>query len=229
MDFDSDDALSRYSALMAEMPRLFRNEPGQAVTILVEPEDIQAAKAAARANRMARGQITDDLRVGVLSRDPYMMLVRDAVRFMDGSLGLYNRIVEGGAVAVVPIYRRRLVLVEIFRHGARDWMLEFPRGGVGTGEREDDAARREIAEEIGGRISELRDLGRFTPGGSSIATPSRLFGARLDAIGPLDTAEGIRRVHLVSAETFEDLVRTEKIYCGFTISAFMRARVMGFL
>ena len=228
-EFSGSETLRRYFALMAECPELFRRSPDEAITILTDPAEIQAAVDFVRRQRRAAAMKAADLRVGVLADDPYMTIVRDPVRFMDGSMGLYNRVVESGSVAVIPIYRERLVLLEIFRHGTHEWMLEFPRGAALHAESSDDAARREVAEELGGTVAELVDLGRFTPGGSSIAVSSRLFGARLAGIGDVQRGESIRGLRLVSASEFERLVGDGAIFCGFTMAAYLRARVMGFL
>ncbi|HEX8082028.1 MAG TPA: NUDIX hydrolase [Jatrophihabitans sp.] len=40
-----------------------------------------------------------------------------------------------------------------------EWTLEFPQGGLDTGERAEDAAERELVEETGHRVLSLRRLG----------------------------------------------------------------------
>lgn len=128
--FSHQDAMARYFELIARHPELGRNAPDADIQILTDPQLIQQACDAAHAARAARNLDVDDLRVGVLASDPYMTIIRDPVQFGNGSLGLYNRIFENRSVAVLPLIGDRAVVIRIFRHGLRQWSLEFPRGGV---------------------------------------------------------------------------------------------------
>jgi len=90
-----DICLRRYRELRARKPEIFGNPSGCPTTILFEAGEIKRAQKDVLDERHAAGWITDDLRVGVLAEDPYVgHVIRDAVRFFDGKLGLYNR---GGA------------------------------------------------------------------------------------------------------------------------------------
>jgi ADP-ribose pyrophosphatase len=225
--FSQPGSLTSYFALMQEMPRLFENRGPGSIEILSDPEDIKAAQEAALQMRQSHGLDTSDLRTGLIARDPYMIMLRDAVRFPDGSLGLYNRIVEAESVAVLPLLGDKLVLLRIFRHGLRDWSLEFPRGGCEAGETPEQTARREVREEIGAEIDELIPLGRFTPGGSSLTIGAHFFAARIQEFGEPDRADGIDTIETMSVARVEDLMRDSTIIDGFTLSIFLRARLAG--
>src|SRR5690349_8467336 len=82
----------RYHELRRMQPQLFTNPPGLIYEILIRPEDVTAAQDEARRVRAAEGATVEDMRIGVLAEDPYATMLREAVRFPDGSLGLYNRI-----------------------------------------------------------------------------------------------------------------------------------------
>lgn len=228
MAFDADSAMARYLELQRAQPDLFRNAAG-GIDILVDPASTEAARKQARIVRSAAGQDTQDLRVGLLAHDPYMTVVRDAVRFPNGDLGLHNRIVERRSVAVLPLLDGDPVIIKTFRHGLRDWSLEFPRGAVDAGESREAAVRRELEEEIGANILELTSLGDFTPGGSSLSIISGLFAACIDGIGAPQRAEGIAEVHVLPVGELENLIVSGKIIDGFTLSLFARARLRGLL
>ena len=143
----------------------------------------------------------------------------------DGALGLYNRIIETAPVAVLPLLGGRPVLMKVFRHGLRDWSLEFPRGACDAGETPEAGVRRELAEEIGAQAPELIPLGQFTPGGSSLSIRAWLFAAEIDRIGTRDLREGIEDVRDVDVATLEQKILSSEIIDGFTLALFTRARL----
>ncbi len=228
-DYSQHETLESYMSLVRERPELFYNKDERGIEILTSLDEIKAAQDSARRSRLKSGLETMDLRAGLLARDPYMIMLRDAVRFLDGSLGLYNRIVELPSVAVMPLLDGRPVLIKIFRHGLRDWALEFPRGGCDPGETPETAIHRELAEEIGANIMELIPLGDFTPGGSSLSIRAKLFAAHIDQIGRPNCTDGIGDVRAVDTSEVEELIRTSRIIDGFTLSTFLRARLAGLI
>ncbi|MEU3406997.1 NUDIX hydrolase [Streptomyces sp. NPDC006670] len=200
----------RYEALRAERPELFRNEPG-GIEILTDPEAVAAAG-------------------GVLYQDPYVMLLRDAVRFPDGREGTYIRAIgataEPGCV-VLPLLEGRVVLIEHFRHAPRAWGWEIPRG-FGTQGLEDAAnAAKELREEIGAEVLELLPLGVVHPDTGVMGDRVLLYAARIDGIGALAVGEGIRRTLTVPFEEAEAMVLDGRITDGFTMAALLRARLAG--
>jgi ADP-ribose pyrophosphatase len=216
-----------YFRIMRERPELFHNGDASGIEVLTSPDAIRAAQESARDIRQKRGLDVSDLRVGVLASDPYMLILRDAVRFVDGSLGLYNRIVEVPSVAVLPLLDGRPVLIKIFRHGLRDWCWEFPRGGRDRGEPSEASVRRELREEIGAEIRDLVALGDFTPGGSSLSIRADLYAAHIDRVGEPEHADNISEVRVVEVGECEALIRSSQIIDGFSLALFLRARLAG--
>jgi ADP-ribose pyrophosphatase len=226
MSHDREDvALSGYRRLMDARPDLFGNSPNGGIVILRSDAEISEARRQAKALRAARGQDVEDLRVGLLAHDPYMTLVRDPVRFPDGTLGLYNRVIENTSVAVLPLLEGRPVMINVFRHGLRDWSLEFPRGGCEGDESPEKAAVRELAEEIGAAARKLIPLGEFTPGGSSLSIRARLFAAEIDRLGEWDRAEGVESTHVFDIADLERKISSSEIIDGFSLALFTRARL----
>jgi ADP-ribose diphosphatase len=224
-DFSAFGARSGYRALVQEKPDWFLNHPRGGIEILTSDTDVERACREAERFRAAHGLSTADLRAGLLAHDPYMTVVRDAVRFPDGSLGLYNRIIETAPVAVLPLLDGRPVVMKVFRHGLRDWSLEFPRGACDPGEPPEAGARRELEEEIGARALKLIPLGQFTPGGSSLAIRAWLFAAEIDRIGKRDLREGIEDVRDLDVATLERQIASGEIIDGFSLALFTRARL----
>ncbi|GBE42301.1 ADP-ribose pyrophosphatase [bacterium BMS3Bbin10] len=225
-DHSQAAALERYFSLLQAHPEWFENHNG-GIELLTGVNEIRAAQNAVREVRAARGLDISDLRVGVLASDPFMTVLREAVRFPDGSLGLYNRIVELRCVAVLPLLDGKPVMIRIFRHGLRNWSLEFPRGGCDRGEPPEDAARRELREEIGAEVQELLPLGEFTPGGSSLSIRADLYAAHIDRTGAPDRADGIETIEIIPVAKIEALIQSSQIIDGFTLGLFLRARLAG--
>lgn len=87
---------------------------------------------------------------------------------------------KSDGVIVVPITTDdRIVLIRQFRHPIRMWLRELPRGASEEGESPDDAARRELKEEIGAEALEIFPLGRIvTDSGQQVGHP-HIVAARI--------------------------------------------------
>lgn len=225
--FDPAGCLSRYLELAAQRPGQFVNPPGDIYEILLEPGRIAHAQAEARHHRVANGLPSEDTRVGVLAEDPYLLVMRDAVRFADGSYGLYNRLMVPSGAAILPILDGRIVLLNRFRHGTRRWHLEVPRGSFsGVGTREDEA-RRELFEEIGAEAAAMIDLGQLHSTTGCLDEEHQLFVAKIAAIGSPDRHEAIQSLEVLPIARVEALIADGTITDGPTLALFLRGRLRG--
>ncbi|GGZ32855.1 NUDIX hydrolase [Streptomyces poonensis] len=243
--------MNRYKELRRTRPELFTNHPG-GIEILSDAADVRAVRRAVRAwiaRRMARGSrarrwwaryaaMLVPVRLGVLSADPFLLLLRDPVRFPDGTLGVYDRVVSPRptttvGVVVLPLLGSdsgadgRIVLIEHYRHATRSWHWEAVRGSGEPGATGEEDAVRELQEELGVRPEELIPLGATHPDTGLLGDRVELFAARIASIGPLDGHEGIRRAVTVSLREAEDMVVRGEITDGFTLGALYRARLAG--
>lgn len=228
-----------YEALRRARPELFANEPG-GFEILFGADEVEAAR------RAGSGTAEPAEPVGVVYADRFITVVRDAVRFPGGALGLYVRVLpasEAPGVVVLPLLAPatgdadadadpdavRIVLVEHYRHATRAWHLEAPRGVGEPGASGAANAARELAEELGTEPRELIPLGDVHPDTGLLAGRVELFAARIDRIGPPETSEGIRRAVTLSPAAAADLIREGPLTDGFTIAALTRAWLSGVL
>lgn len=221
------DPLSGYRSLRQAAPELFANPPGAAFEILTDPGQQQLAAAQVAGLLRDLGLPPESAGIGLLYRDQYLTLVRDAVRFRDGSVGGYLRILASGdglGAAVMPLIERRIALVRHFRHATRQWHWEIPRGFGPAGEPPDQTARRELEEEIKVRATQLIHLGTLHVDTGLSSASSELFLARGDGIGPPETSEGIDDVRLVAPAELEEMIRGGAITDSFTLAAFAHAR-----
>ncbi len=131
---------------------------------------------------------------------------------------------RGDAVAIVahnPL-RKTILLTEQFRYPAyqpekRDgWLLEIPAGIIDPNESSEDAIRREVEEEIGYRVENVKHIATFflTPGGSSERVI--LYYARIDATnkraaggGVAEEGEDIRTIEMPVVEAVRKVAAGE--------------------
>lgn len=221
--------LRAYQALRRTRPELFRNFEGNTYEILFDAPQITQAQAAARATREKEGLPADDLRVGLLAADPYLTLLREAVRFPDGSMGLYNRVLAPVGATILPMLDGRIVLLNRFRHGTRSWHLEAPRGMVTGEDSIVDAARRELREEIGASATCIHALGAMHASNACSDEVEHLFLAEIDGTGTPDRHEAIEALCVLSVPDFEHKTREGEITDAPTLAAFLRGRLRGLL
>ena len=226
-----DRSLRRYRELCTTKPELFDNPVGCPTKILFEAEEIKGAQRDVLIERQSAGWPADDLRVGVLAEDPYIgYVIRDAVHFFDGRLGLYNRVVASGGVAVLPILPDgSIALIRIFRHPARRWFIEAPQGLVLPDRDPAAEARRELIEEMGATVGELTSLGVVYTSTALTSENLKMFTAQITAVGDPQRSEGIESISTISKDDIDRLVLDGTICDGPTMSLILRARIRGLL
>lgn len=222
--------IRRYRELTAERPDLFVSGP-DGIRILLDEAEIKAAQRHIAQRNHAKGLPPASASVGVLAEDAYILALRDAIRFPDGSLGLHNRIVYTlpQGVGVLALYQGAIILVRIYRHPVRRWMLEIPRGSVEAGHSLEETVHREVAEEIGGTVTRMVHLGRSVSDTSLCTGCLDLFYAELSEIGQPQLSEGIGDIITVTPAEFEGLLRRSEIDDGHAIAAYTHARLKGLL
>lgn len=228
--------LRAYARLRRDRPGLFASAPGDPVVI--EDGDAERASVAAsvRAELRDAGVPADYGDVGVVYRDAYMSVVRDAVRFRDGRLGSYIRMVPATACAgavVLPVTTGTaepgVMLVRHFRHAPRTWLWEAPRGFAEPGEDPRHTAERELAEELGLAVRDLTHLGTVHPDAGVSAAAVELYLATVTGDPVPDRLEGIDDVRTLSSAELGAWVAGGRISDAFTLSAYAMATARGLL
>ncbi|WP_424890606.1 NUDIX hydrolase [Streptomyces sp. XH2] len=233
-----ETAATPYDRLRATRPELFGNAPG-GIDILLDPAEVEEARRAAHGAPAAGAPeegappADDPPPVGVVYADRFVTLVRDAVRFPGGALGLYIRMLSTdaspGAVVLPLTATGDVVLVEHYRHATRSWHWEVPRGMGAPGATGAESAARELAEEIGAEATEWIPLGRLHPDSGLLGDHVELFAARIGGFGVPETSEGIRRIVTRPWPEVSGMVAEGEITCGFTIAVLTRALLNGLL
>lgn len=216
-----------YRQVAAENPGLFVNPAGAAFQILLDENGIREAEAQMAIRLTAVGAPAEWANVGVAFRDQYTLILRDAVRFADGSLGTYIRMVSPipGSVGVVilPVWQGNVLLIRHFRHATRSWHIEIPRG-FGTSRNKWHDARRELTEEISGEGVQLTDLGEMYPDTGAGSGKVALFYAEMESYGRPEEIEGIAEILPTPVHEFEQMIRDGVLEDGYLLAAYARAK-----
>ncbi|MFD5285765.1 NUDIX hydrolase [Streptomyces rubrogriseus] len=233
--------MNRYEALRRRVPEWFRNEPG-GIEILTDPALVRRARRSAvpTVRRGPLGSLRAWARAalrpvptGVVSANRYLWYLRDPVRFPDGRLGLYDRLLpppeSSPGVVVLPLLGdgAKVVLIEHYRHATRDRHWEAVRGFGDPGATGEENVARELAEEVSARPTAVTALGELHPDTGLCAHRVELYAARVQSVGAPEVGEAIQRVITVPAAEAEAMVADGRITDGFTVAVLYRARLAG--
>ncbi|MFJ7150480.1 NUDIX hydrolase [Streptomyces sp. NPDC100445] len=237
---------NRYEALRRAVPEWFRDDPG-GVRILTDPVAVRDARRRTTTvgpdgdrGRFAAlwARLRTALRpapAGVLSAGRYLWYLRDPVRFPDGRLGLYDRIMpppgSSPGVVVLPLVgaEERVVLIEHHRHATRSRHWEVVRGFGDPGATPEQNVTRELREEISATPTAVIPLGELHPDTGLLGHKVALYAARVEEFGEVERGEAIRRAITVTAAEAEEMVADGRITDGFTVAVLYRARLAGVL
>lgn len=158
-------------------------------------------------------------------RNPWMRVREDTAEMPDGRTTIYGVVECKPAIGVLPFLDpRTVVLVGQYRYVARDFYWEIPTGGLRSGESEEAAAQRELAEEAGYEAAWLTKLCAFHSSKSVMEEVCHLYSAEglRSAARESDDTEFIE----VRAFPFDDVLRmveTSEIRDAMTVIAVLHA------
>lgn len=223
--------IADYLAFAKAHPRLFVNPPQGGISILLDEDEIREAEKQERQRLEAQGLPPEWAQVGFAYRDQYVLLLRDAVRFPEGSLGTCIRSVDEDervpSVVVLPFHQGRILLIRHFRHGTRTWHLELPQGFGIPGLSSEESIRIELKEEINAAVSRLMPLGQVHLDTRSGANLVELFFAEIDSYGDVEQQEGITELLPTPVAEVERMIRENELDNVFLLVTYARAKLHG--
>ncbi len=225
--------LEEYLAFARQYPALFENPPEAGLTIILDVDEIRRVEDEVSQRLAAQGFPAAWAQVGIVYQDQYVMLVRDAVRLLDGTVDTCVRSVSAAVqvpgIFILPVYQGNVLLIRHFRHEARAWRWEIPGGFGMPGMSSEENARRELAEEIGAAIIRLIPLGCVYPDAFSGADSIDLFFAEIGTPGAIESQEGITEAVTLPVQTIEQKIRSHEITDMIVLVAYTRAKLQGLL
>jgi ADP-ribose pyrophosphatase len=109
-------------------------------------------------------------------RNKWLSLREDQVALPNGETSIYGVVTCGNCVGVLPfIDPKTVLLIKQYRYVAKRVTWEMPTGGVHTGESIEEAAQRELAEEVGYRAGRLIWVSTYHPSKSVMDETAHLF------------------------------------------------------
>ena len=157
-------------------------------------------------------------------------LYNDQTTGPTGQKGRYLRWVwSHGSVVVVPFCADLVALCWMYRYPAAATLLEFPRGGVDSGETVESAALRELREETGLIGFKGNRLGRLYPDSGLIGNHSDVVAVPVDpetvmaaSVEPMESI--VDGLLWLGPEAMSQAIADGDITCGITIAAWTMFR-----
>jgi ADP-ribose pyrophosphatase len=109
-------------------------------------------------------------------QNKWISLREDIVELPDGRTTIYGVVTCGGCVGVLPFLDpKTILLIKQYRYVAQRVTWEMPTGGMHPGESVEEAAQRELAEEIGYRAGKLTWVSTYHTSKSVVDETAHLF------------------------------------------------------
>ena len=136
-------------------------------------------------------------------RDPWLDLRLDHVTRPDGLPGTYSTVRLKPGICVVALDQAANVyLTREFHYAVGRVTLEGVSGGVEASEEAEEAAKRELEEELGIQAVHWRKMGMVDPFTASVSSPTQLFAAGGLRFGKTNV-EGTELIDLVKLPLHE--------------------------
>lgn len=158
-------------------------------------------------------------------RNSLIKVVEDQVTKPDGKRGTYATVeLTPGALVLAVDDDQNLYVTEQFRYALGRNSIEAASGAIDEGESPEQAATRELREELGIEADEMVSLGMTDPDTSTIHGPANLFLARkLRFTEPEREGSEVMRTVKLPLEKAVRMVIDSEITHGASCVAIMKA------
>ncbi len=216
------DRMKAYRALIEQRPDWFKTAADDGIKLVLDASEMELAKAALAKKYPEYG--ADATAIGMIFDSPYYVVVRDAVRQPNGNYGGYIRVFNAPdrpeGVIILPTMGEDVVLTREFRHPVRGWRWQCPRGFGDKGETGEEAASRELEEELGSKPVAIEHLGDVEPDNGSLGARPRFYRAEVESFEAAGLGdEAIAEAKRFSPGALKSLIAEGNLIDGPTLSA----------
>lgn len=223
-----------YFELIKQRKELFINQEDYPIQILINEKDIKECEK------------TIQNEIGIVYHDKYLYLIRDAIKFQNGEYGSYlrfiNEVDSNNSIVVLPIIYNKndkktyILLEKHFRHASRQYLYEFPRGFGNSNLSVEENVLNELEEEIGlNNHTFIKNIGKIYPDSGLFEKYVNVYIVEYQLnknefiFNTNDDYEGITEFKVISKEKLFELIASNKITDGFTLSTIMLAISKGII
>lgn len=138
----------------------------------------------------------------------------------------YANFLDG--ITVIPFLSDNEVLIlKEYRHAIKSWQYQFPSGMIEPGEKPEETARKEIAEETGYECTDLIYLGYTYPSFGSTTEKIHLFAAKLGAPAETDGKEALEEIKTepISIQALEALMNENRFTHAAGLVAWLKWKI----
>jgi len=157
----------------------------------------------------------------VVAETPFLRVDEKSLQGPDGTVAPRTVVTIGGAVALVPVVDDEVVLIRQYRTPLDRAITELPAGKLDiAGEDPREAAKRELAEEVGYSAGKLEQIAYYftSPGYSDefvlIYLATDLDEVPMNRIGPEEEAAEVIRVPLAEISALLPDIEDSKTVIG---------------
>lgn len=146
----------------------------------------------------------------------------------DEQMHPYSYILMKNCVGVLCVSGKSVLLLRQYRHTLRTWEYEIPAGSIEEDENPEMAARREVLEETGYEIADIRKLGWYhlSDGSSTeivhlyVAFCKENVGQNLEPLEKIET-------YWLTFEEFDYLIENNEFHQCMGVAAWQRYKSQG--
>ncbi len=157
---------------------------------------------------------------------PWISVQEDKVIRPDGKEGVFSVITFKPGVSILPIDEHNNVyLTKEFKYALGRNSIEVVSGGVDENEKNLDAAKRELHEELGIEAQEWINLGTLHPFTSAVDSPAQLYLAKKLHFGK-EKREGTELINMIKMPFSQavQLVIESEITQGQSVALILKAK-----
>jgi 8-oxo-dGTP pyrophosphatase MutT (NUDIX family) len=162
----------------------------------------------------------------IVYQNPWMKVYEDKTQMPNGSEGIYGFVDGKSGVFIIALADdNKIYIIESFRHPTQRWQWELPSGGIEDGLSPLEAAKHELAEELGITAEKWTHINKYTPSHNGFMKDTQdVFVAEKLQLGKthVEDFESIRAVKTVSPDELTAMIKDGTLADGQSLAALMQ-------